>query len=693
MTSSNIETVAPKALSQRLANEFLNTQSHFAIPGDIKDQTTGTPLNPGLADIQLAKIEQIGHRDKFPRPYDWENLVPLLLPGEELLWIIEKRGQDFSIYLGLKKNERQIDGVHVVRERRKHFEVLCNHFARRSFPESHIILLEPEHVLFFLKKTYTDYNDGVTCVTGIPSPKAINEETIYEERDEQTRPFASLNDVLEPLIEEDQFTIVFCVGRANGLQVLEKLQAKAELRNDIAPLIKQEVNISKTDTNEHHEEQTGGIVDGTSSQDSPNIVKKLLQFLTGADERGWGRRPALGKQHSTNTGWSKGESHSTTVDTGMGFTAFNATLDFIDKALELSMRHLQQAMGAGGFFGSSMIYAAEEQSRNRIARSMCATLAGSHSYLRPMQGLPFNGPNATFHLRSNWAVHEVMDELGVDVEILNPEQAGRLLLLPEAELPGMKLKKNVFYGRPSVEQKKGIKLGDMAFFQKTITDQLKQPDLKAEEDHSFYLAENNDLCSHVLIVGTTGSGKTERAVSILNKLDSKKFQIIVLETAKKTYRDKLRRGDEKPHIYTLGVSSQRPFRINPFYFDPGTSLKRHVSILSDAMSELLPVEALIGPKLREAIERCYAECGWNIETDTYTGKGFTRYPDMILFNSEVYKICSTFEDYGPEVKGNYKGALLNRARIFIDDLYQDIFAFDGNKTFSELFPGDTIIEM
>jgi hypothetical protein len=66
---------------------------------------------------------------------------------------------------------------------------------------------------------------------------------------------------------------------------------------------------------------------------------------------------------------------------------------------------------------------------------------------------------------------------------------------------------------------------------------------------------------------------------------------------------------------------------------------------------------------------------------------------MIRFNLAVHETCRNLDDYGPEVRANYKGALLNRARIFVDDVYQDIFATSGNMTFGEIFAEDTIIEM
>ncbi len=173
---------------------------------------------------------------------------------------------------------------------------------------------------------------------------------------------------------------------------------------------------------------------------------------------------------------------------------------------------------------------------------------------------------------------------------------------------------------------------------------------------------------------------------------------MILETAKREYADVLCRAGRKLVRYTLGNSKDYPFRINPFFFDLGTGLKQHIAVLADAIADLLPMEALIGPKLREAVERCYRRCGWDIETGEQlpSVSGIeTRYPDMLMFNSEVAKVCAELSDYGPEVRSNYTGALKNRASIFIDDLYQDIFAFDGDKTIDELFPpdADIVIEM
>ena len=120
-------------------------------------------------------------------------------------------------------------------------------------------------------------------------------------------------------------------------------------------------------------------------------------------------------------------------------------------------------------------------------------------------------------------------------EMLDCGQAGDLLLLLDFELPGCGLKKSVFYGRQQkkTDKKTSISLGEIAFTRKPSSTKSILLSLEGDGDSIELTLSPKDLCSHLFIVGTTGSGKTERAVSILNKLPAEEFRVIVLETAKK----------------------------------------------------------------------------------------------------------------------------------------------------------------
>jgi len=689
---------------EQLKSVLISREQFFTTCGQLNELPLSETINPGLFDLQLASVKRLGHRDKFPRSYDWENLIPLLKPQEELLWIVERQNNDFNIYLGLKSNKSLIANRKSIRNYRRRFKTICECFARRSFPDSQMEYLSVDKTLAFLKDNASIADCGVTCVTGIPSPKRLEKDQLSEERNEDVRSYAGLNDILEPLMIDSNkdfdrsCTLVFVLARAKIDDIRYRFEELSSLRTNISPFIEQKSSTSASITNEQHKDTNSSITNGRSFQESKNIGAKIMQLVSGSSDSiqnnfQWGRAPGSNKQESQNVGKSKGSSISEQKSESEDYTKLNATLQFLDKNLELSMQHLQQTSGTGGYYSSVLVYSNDNSIRKNAAQSICSTLSGTHSHIHPMQILPFKGDSCNFHFASNLSVHNMLSKVGVNIPILNCNQATQLFLLLDAEIPGCQLKRNVFYGRPSINSDGQVLIGDIDFFTPKIEDPEKDnTDVHLAIDSKSLKLKTEDLCSHLLIVGTTGSGKTERAVSILNSIPDDDTRIIVIETAKKTYRNKLFR-QHNPLVYTLGDSRYRPLRINPFYFDFGTSLKRHISILADAISELLPVEALIGPKLREAVENCYQKCGWDIESGMFVGEGNYIYPDMILFNSEVHKICDTLKDYGAEIRGNYKGALLNRARLFIDDIYQDIFAFDGNKPFDELFPRDTIIEM
>ncbi|NLF17554.1 MAG: ATP-binding protein, partial [Lentisphaerae bacterium] len=758
------------ALLSRLEWEALAARTEFPEPGEITRAMTdkaATQANPGLGDILLAKVDRLGHRDKFPRPYDWENLIAQLEPGEELLWIVEKSvvpdstgsltDDALRLYLGVRFGLNEPRGkldLDEVKHRRKRFEVLSNSFARRAFPESTLTLLavgpsdtsagasaprpgaegRGDSVVELLEGWSRQWGSQVSCVAGVPSPKDLEGDRLVAERDEEARPFASLNDVGDALDQEGAFAIVFSVTRAPSSEILERFRAKAVLRDHVRPHIKLEIGRNESQGKQTGTQKTITTSAGTSEQEARWLVPRLAQALCGSQPAGGAVQPGTpwwpperllqpgrttnyrsgkeqklqpkrllqpGRTTTTQETKATGSTESTTDQRGssVSISKMNTLLEFLDSSLDQSMKHLQMAMGTGGYFGCAMVYAEDRHVSRRIGRSLAAVLSGSKSHLRPLQILPFNGDGCMFQLNRNIATHDMLARVGVYLELLDCEQAGRLLLLPDSELSGLKMRRSVFYGRPGLAAdlpKPRVEIGTLAVARPSVDSRRFPTTTPEDRSRGRFRMSLKDLYSHLLVVGTTGSGKTLRAARILNGIEpDDACRVIVIETAKKTYRDLLRRGGRAPRVFTLGDSRHSPFRINPFYFDPGTSLKQHISVLADAMCELLPVEALIGPKLREAIERCYIECQWDIETGEPIGGDFSQavYPDMVRFNVAVHDVCRTLEDYGPEVRSNYKGALLNRARIFIDDLYQDIFAFDGNRPFNELFDRDTIIEM
>ena len=742
------------AQTQSLIWEMLCPQTEFMkgtpVPliGELPED-----VSPALFDVYLAEVQLLGHRDDYPRPYDWENLIPTLEGGEELLWIVSKQKNSYHFYVGLKFNQNVIASRKAILKRNQRFQFLRDNFIRRAFPESQVVNQTPTQVGNCLKQFCE--KSKMYCVAGMPSYKTPAAEKVVADRDEKARPYASINDILEPhLHSQDDFCIVFSVTKASGEDIAGRFKSKFELRDKIKPLIERDIN--HTEGTASGEAISINITDPTTTTsetegwaEQKSIVSKLAQLVFGnqspgadvsgtADEiksalerlgkigkmasfglpmRGVGGLLGLvvpnkvkdaftadnianfgaglrksAKNFSRTVQRTNGQRSTNTTthqdvnkSDGVSFKVARSDLAFLDKHLEVALDHLQQVPGTGGYYAVGMVYADDATVGESVARHLKATLSGSQSFLRPMQVF-----NLSEHRRGalvNIPIASLLNSYGIEQEVLNSEKACLSLPLPDSELPDLKMKKSVFYGRPKEMTAHGCDVGAIAYFANNQAGIY-------ESGRQFKIAPG-DVCSHIFVCGTTGSGKTERAAHIINSMPLD-VRVLVLETAKKTYRDKIGRAGRKKLVYTLGNSSEMPFRINPFYFELGTNLKQHIAVLSDAIADLLPMEALIGPKLREAVENCYKRCNWNIESSTRLSPNCpVAYPDMVMFVQEVNKICDTLSDYGNEVRSNYRGSLLNRAMIFIDDVYQDIFAYDGNKPINEILPPDTdvVIEM
>jgi hypothetical protein len=345
---------------------------------------------------------------------------------------------------------------------------------------------------------------------------------------------------------------------------------------------------------------------------------------------------------------------------------------------------LMRARAEGAFRGAVLVYA-DRHALPILGDTLRGVLTGPRSEDHPLQILHLRGHPQELLLSNT----PITLQLAPAPPVLGASLAQRFLLLPEAELPGLQLRRSVFLGRnagaPSGgrrEGRSGVSLGPLGH----ADEEVSSPDI---------FVPSGQLFRHLLVTGTTGSGKTFRVHRIIEGLAHMRdeLRVVVFETAKRTYRDDyVRVPGQDPRVYTIGSSQESPLRINPFFFEPGTSLKRHISVVSDALSDLMPTEAMIGPYMRAAVERCYTRLGWDIETGRWGGEGDKPvYPGVIDFAEQLHALVDEL-GYGGEVNANYRGALLGRAAVFTAPTYQDIFSHDGNSSVDELFPRDTIIE-
>ncbi len=710
--------------------------SELLIP---KECSKNQLLLPGCADLQVAQVDRIGYRGDYPSPREWENMLSMLETDQELLWIIAKRpNTGLFYYLGLKTISPFNPYPERTQELRAHFRSLLGQFAKRSFPESRAAECSEDDVIVLINEIGRYSKADVVVTSGFPSPSILEENREFPESGERQNSFGTLNDIIEPFAHEEAFTVVFTVGKTQEKEANDKIAQLTEIKTAISSLIKVQNSISASKAEGHVVGKASGEVFSQNQNETANILSTAFKVLFGSDvtigneasadesaapqkgaflekicdlsswlgekmpesakwfdrnlgNRKYWMRSNISFQRGTNTSineaWNqtlqKGESTTTTTT--------NAFLELLDQKLQDSLKSLKKAAGTGAYHFGAEVFSPSTALSVRIARNISGCLAGARSYLKPFQTQVYAGEGYADHLTRN----EKIQDSYLSITMQSRHVAALFLPVPESDLPGLKTKKNVFYGKPNPQasekehEHQNVWLGDLAHLGSGYTARDLNPDRNTAISSEFRIPAS-DMTSHLLIAGTTGSGKTQRAASILNALPKSRFQVVVIESAKKTYRDLLRRPGVSNRILSLGASDHTALRINPFYFEPGTSLKRHISIFSDALADLLPVEALIGPKLRESIQNCYLKYEWDIEQGIYRGAGQALYPTMLDLHMEALQVAGAL-NYGPELKSNYKGALLGRTKLFFDDLYQDIFGWGGCKPLKDLFGGDDVI--
>lgn len=715
-------------------NAFIdNAEFELGLSGDgsifVDTEALGDPLLPGCGDLQVAQIHRIGHREEFPMAKEWETLIAMLAPGQELLWIVQKEKGKLACHLALKDLRAPRSRPEDIREVRQEFRALLDHFTKRAFPESLAVeLLESETVDLFNRMLSNSLRE-VVVTSGQPSPTDIEDSRDFPEPRQKPTPDGMLNDIVEPFASEEDFSIVFTLGRVSNSEVTSGIAQMADLRTAISPLLKVQEGQTESKTVSKTSIEQTGRGSNTGQNTSRNFITSLWQRAFGADadevlktyrthkdDTNFEIVPNLSVQrsegspgnpfhkclkraatsHQLSTTHSQSESKGATIQGGssQNVTRTNAMLEIVDQKLLENIRSFKRASGTGGYHIGAEVFSPRTDLSLRIARAIVGSLSGAKTYLRPFQTAVYRGAGFASHLTRRC---DLGSSYGA-ITLQSRHIAALFLPLPESDLPGLRTKRNVFYGKPNPTDESEttgeakVWLGDLAHL-KSGFDGRVQGNSASRSPASAFKIPAADVASHILIAGTTGSGKTQRAAAILNQLPSERFQIVVIESAKKTYRSLLNRSGVKRRILTLGGHGKSALRLNPFFFEPGTSMKRHVSILSDALADLLPVEALVGPKIREAIQNCYESYGWDIQTSQFRGDGDPVYPTMADLHMETMAVAAAL-NYGPELNSNYKGALLGRTRLFIDSLYQDIFGWGGDMPLETLLGDcDVIIEM
>jgi hypothetical protein len=257
---------------------------------------------------------------------------------------------------------------------------------------------------------------------------------------------------------------------------------------------------------------------------------------------------------------------------------------------------------------------------------------------------------------------------------------GSIIKPPCEEFPGYKIKPFVRFNLSKTD-KGEIEIGE-------ILDQ-------GERTGKKYSISRKSLKKHGLIVGGTGSGKTNTIFYMLRWLLNEKIPFLVMEPAKKEYRKLLfdEGFKEKLQVFTLGDNNVSPFRLNPFTVFEGIQVQTHLDLLKSVFNSSFYMWGPLPHVLEQCLYEVYRDKGWDLTSNrNMRGEGVNSYPTLTDLYNKVDDVVNRL-GYSPETTMELKSSLktrLNSLRVGGKGLMLDT---RNCVNFKDLLSKPTIIEL
>ncbi len=439
---------------------------------------------------------------------------------------------------------------------------------------------------------------------------------------------------------------------------------------------------------------TKGITNTVSQTVAQTTGTAVVNTLGKAVTKAMATTSGLFKSTSLGMNFGANFARSSTVTAMIGknegitqsFTNFN-----IKHALELleeQMKRLEQSTALGMWDFAAYVLSENYDVANNVAHSYLALTLGEESYMSKSAVNVWRGCVE----EEREAAKEIVDyirELRHPLFALNEERikedraynvypsivtattslSGKELAyslnFPQKSVAGFPVLECAGFGRSVVtyqsvvEDARKIKLGSVLH-------------MNHEENTSVSLVTDS-LASHTFITGSTGSGKSNTVYHILKGLKKQGVKFLVIEPAKGEYKNIF---GTLTDVSVFGTNPRLTpmLRINPFSFPDDIHILEHLDRLVEIFNVCWPMYAAMPAVLKNAIEKSYEDCGWNLLTseNKYSEKIYPHFSDV----SRNVKSIIDSSEYDAENKGAYKGSLLTRLNSLTNGLNGLIFTTD-----------------
>jgi Helicase HerA, central domain len=207
----------------------------------------------------------------------------------------------------------------------------------------------------------------------------------------------------------------------------------------------------------------------------------------------------------------------------------------------------------------------------------------------------------------------------------------------------------------------------------------------------------NDFTKHGLIVGLTGSGKTNTCMSLLRQLwdRGRGVPFLVVESAKSEYRNLRTHTDFKNlRVFTVADETISPLRFNPFEVPRNTLVQTHIDYIKSLFSAAFVLYPPMPYVLEQSLQEIYEDRGWDLaQNRNLRGNSPRAFPTL---SDLVQKIPAVIErmGYDERITMDVKAGLLARVNQLRSGGGKALM-FDGRQAFDDnlLFSSPCVLEL
>ena len=517
--------------------------------------------------------------------------------------------------------------------------------------------------------------------------------------------------------KNESYTILFLAESLRQEEILKIKKGFEDITTAITPYIQYQDSegSSKTESNSSTQSlsHSHGINESISKTNSNTVGGGLGVGIKGVVNLGvsynhsWSKTKSQGFSDTDTTGTSTGRILSDGITKNTTLTHVSAELKNYSKLLEQEMEFLNLGKALGLWKSAVYVLASTKNESLKIANFLKSLIQGEKSIIEPSFVQVWSKDDKETSQLDYQEIRKYIRHL-VHPIFLNKKDCLEKNERSETDIASVTITNYVttkeLAAQMSFPQKAvpGMPVIDCVPFGREVTSLAKESSKKIELGKIYHMRQFepksvdldlNSLTSHVFVTGSTGSGKSNTVYQLLRKAHKNGVKFLVVEPAKGEYKSVFGKETDV-HIYGTNPKQTKLLKLNPFRFDVKTTmLHEHIDRLISIFNVCWPMYAAMPAVLKQAVEKSYADCGWDLsnpwEENEYDNNYFPCFADVAR---NVVEIINS-SDYDNENKGAYKGSLVTRLTSLTNGFFGMIFTSKDDIDKDELFDQNVIVDL